>query len=106
MREVDELIFVDITATDEGRSPDYILIDELAVSGGVRSVEEAGKPLQVGADKVCIGTAAVENPSEVTGIAERFGSQCAIVSLDFQRHEDESCEVYTHSGIERPAKTR
>src|SRR5882724_6966350 len=70
MREVDELVFLDITATREGRPPDFETIDELAdecfmpmtVGGGVRTVEDVRRMLQVGADKVAVNTAAVENP--------------------------------------------
>lgn len=106
MREVDELIFLDITATREGRSPDFETIDELAdecfmpltVGGGVRDVEDVRRLLQVGADKVAINTAAIETPELIHQIAKRFGSQCVVVSIDARRHADGSCEVYTHAG--------
>lgn len=106
MREVDELILVDITATRDGRSPDFALIDELAddcfmpltVGGGVWSVEDAQRLLQVGADKVAIGSAAVESPGLIGELAERFGAQCVVVSVDYRRGPDGTCHVYTHSG--------
>ena len=106
MREVDELILVDITATDDGRPPDFATVDELAdecfmpmaVGGGVQTLDDARHLLQVGADKVTIGTAAVETPEIVRQIAERFGAQCAVVSIDVKEHGDGSREVYAHGG--------
>lgn len=106
MREVDELIYLDITATNQGRPPDFQTVDELAdecfmpltVGGGVRSVEDVRRLLQVGADKVAINTAAVETPELIRKVADRFGAQCVVVSIDARRHADGSYEVYTHSG--------
>ena len=106
MREVDELVFVDIRATIEGREPDFQLIDDLAddcfmpmtVGGGVRSIEDARKLLQVGADKVAVNSAAIEDLSIIEQIAKRFGSQCAVVSIDAKRGPDNSYEVVSHSG--------
>lgn len=105
MREVDELVFLDITATAEGRRPDFDLIDDFAdecfmpltVGGGVRTVADVGELLRVGADKIAINSAAVENPALVTEIAGRFGSQCVVVSLDARRRNG-GWEVFTHSG--------
>ena len=106
MREVDELVYMDITATTQGRPPDFETVDELAdecfmpltVGGGVRVVEDVRRLLQVGADKVAINTAAVETPEVVRQIADRFGSQCVVVSIDARRHAEGTYEVYTHSG--------
>ena len=106
MREVDELVYLDITATTQGRPPDFETVDELAdecfmpltVGGGVRVVEDVRRLLQVGADKVAINTAAVETPEVVRQIADRFGSQCVVVSIDARRHAEGTYEVYTHSG--------
>lgn len=89
-REVDELVYLDITATREGREPDYALVSEMArecfmpltIGGGVRSVEHVARLLEVGADKVAIGTGAFEEPSLLSDAAARFGSQCAVVSID------------------------
>ncbi|MBS1838744.1 MAG: imidazole glycerol phosphate synthase cyclase subunit, partial [Actinobacteria bacterium] len=72
---------------------DLVLIDELVdecfmpvtVGGGVRTVEHVGQLLEVGADKVCIGTAAIEDPGLVEQAASRFGSQCIVVSIDVRR---------------------
>lgn len=109
LREVDELIFVDIAATTEGRIPDFALVDELAdecfmpltVGGGVRSVEHVRTLLGVGADKVAIGTAALEDPALIGAVAQRFGSQCVVVSIDFRRLPDGTPIVYTRSGSQR-----
>ncbi len=106
MREVDELVFVDITATASGREPDFECVDEIAdecfmpltVGGGIRTVEDVRRLLMVGADKIAINSAAVENPQLIRDIAERFGSQCIVVSIDFKRHDDGSYEVFTRSG--------
>ncbi|MBI4559557.1 MAG: imidazole glycerol phosphate synthase subunit HisF [Candidatus Hydrogenedentes bacterium] len=106
MREVDELVFLDITATRDGRPPDFATVDEiadecfmpLAVGGGVRSVEDARSLLQVGADKVVLGTAAVESPDLIREVAARFGSQCAVISIDFRRIGPGVRRVFTHCG--------
>ena len=106
MREVDELVFLDIAATTAGRDPDYALIDDFAdecfmpltVGGGVRSLEHVHQLLRVGADKVAVNTAAVETPDLVRQIAKRFGSQCLVVSIDARRSASGECEVYVRSG--------
>ncbi|MHB2168630.1 imidazole glycerol phosphate synthase subunit HisF [Alsobacter sp. R-9] len=90
MRDVDELVFLDIAATPEGRSPDFQQIDELAdncfmpltVGGGVKSVDDVRSLLAVGADKVAINSAALENPEIVRAASVEFGAQCIVVSID------------------------
>jgi imidazole glycerol-phosphate synthase subunit HisF len=90
MRGVDELVFLDVAATPNDRTPDFDLIDDLAddcfmpmaVGGGVRGVDNVRRLLQVGADKVVVGTIAVERPQVVAEAAARFGSQCIVVSID------------------------
>ncbi len=106
MREVDELIFLDIAATREGRPPDFDVVDDLAdecfmpltVGGGVRSVEHVRRLLAVGADKVAMNTAVVEEPDLVRQVAECFGAQCVVASIDVRRHSDGTCEVFTRCG--------
>ncbi len=106
MREVDELVFLDITATRDGRPPDFATVDDLAdecfmpltAGGGVRSSEDVRRLLRVGADKVALNTAAVEKPELLREIAERFGSQCVVVSIDARRHANGRYEVFTHAG--------
>lgn len=93
LREVDELVFLDIAATGKGRPPDFSLIDEIAdecfmpltVGGGIRSVEDVRRLLQVGADKVAVNTALVEAPDLIREISGRFGAQCVVASIDARR---------------------
>lgn len=103
MREVDELVFFDISATPAGRRPDLQQIEDLAaecfmpmtVGGGVKSVEDIRDLLMVGADKVAINTAAIETPDLIREGAEQFGTQCIVVCIDAKRVGD-GWEVYSH----------
>jgi len=101
----DELCFLDISASHEGRGT---LIDvvrrtaevcfmPLTVGGGVRSAEDARALLLAGADKVAVNSAAVSRPEVVAEIADRFGSQCVVASVDARRTGDH-WEVFTHGG--------
>lgn len=106
MREVDELMLLDIAATSEGRGPDFALVDDLAdecfmplaVGGGVRSLDDVRNLLHAGADKVVIGTRAITDPGLVRAAADRFGSQCVVASLDVRRYINGSCTVLVRSG--------
>jgi len=106
MREVDELVLLDIRATIEGRSPDFALIDDLAddcfmpltVGGGIRTVDDVRQLLQVGADKVSVNSAAITTPQLIEQIAAKFGSQCVVVSIDAKAEPDGRWIAYTHSG--------
>jgi cyclase len=106
MRGVDELVFFDIAASPDDEAPDYEQIDDLAdecfmpmtVGGGIRSVEDIGKMLSVGADKVSINSHAVADSGLIAGGAKNFGSQCIVVAIDARRHSDGSLEVMTHGG--------
>lgn len=106
MREVDELVFLDIRATPDGREPDFQQIDELAdecfmpmtVGGGVRTPDHIAQLLAVGADKVAINTAALARPGLIEDGAVRFGAQCIVVSIDVLRHADGRLEVMSHCG--------
>lgn len=106
MREVDELIFLDICATEEQRPPDFEEIDELAddcfmpltVGGGIRTIDDVHKLLMVGADKVAINSAAISNPTLIQEVANRFGSQCVVVSIDYRSRANGEHEVYSHAG--------
>src|SRR6266852_553864 len=103
----DELCFLDITASHEGRDTLYDVVGRtadscfmpLTVGGGVRTVDDVRRLLQVGADKVAINTAAVEEPDLIREVARRFGSQCVVVSIDARRSEDGKYTVFTHSGV-------
>lgn len=106
MREVDELVFLDIRATPDERAPDFAQIDELAdecfmpmtVGGGVRTPDHIGQLLAVGADKVAINTGALTNPQLIRDGALRYGAQCIVVSIDVLRHADGRLEVLGHCG--------
>jgi imidazole glycerol-phosphate synthase subunit HisF len=112
LREVDELVFLDISATLEGNSPDFETVDEIAdecfmpltVGGGVKTIEDVRKLLQVGADKVAINTAAVLTPDLIQEAAQKFGTQCIVVSIDVKQHSDLTYEVFTHSGTKPTGK--
>ncbi len=101
----DELVFLDITASSDGRE---ILVDMVrrvaerihlpfTVGGGIRSVEDMRQLLRSGADKISINTAAVENPTLISAGAKAFGSQCVVVAIDAKR-KDKSWDTYTHGG--------
>src|ERR1044071_1855694 len=106
LREVDELVFLDIRASIDGRGPDLTTVDELAdecfmpltVGGGVRTTDDVGALLGVGADKVSINSAAVQNPRLVQDAAQQYGSQCIVVSIDARRQADGSYGAFTHAG--------
>ena len=107
-QDVDELIFLDITASQEKREPDWDNITQfteecvmpLTVGGGISRVEHIRKLLQIGADKVTVNTTAVRNPEFVTQAAEVFGTQCIVVSIDAKRHADGRYEVLVEGGYE------
>ena len=101
----DELCFLDIGASHEGRDTIVDVVRRtaevcfmpLTVGGGVRSVEDARALLLAGADKVAVNSAAVHRPEVVAEIAERMGSQCVVASIDARRSGDR-WEVFTHGG--------
>lgn len=102
----DELVFLDITATVEGRDTLRRVVEAVAevldlpftVGGGVRRVEDAGALLLAGADKVAVNTAAVASPELITELAQRFGSQCVVLAVDARRRSGNGWEVVTHGG--------
>src|SRR6187431_1686294 len=101
----DELCFLDITASHENRGTLLDVVRRtaevcfmpLTVGGGVRAVEDARALLLAGADKVAVNSAAVARPEIVSEIAERFGSQCVVASVDARR-SGEGWEIFTHGG--------
>jgi cyclase len=105
MREVDELVFLDITATRESRPPDFETVDDIAdecfmpltVGGGVRNLDDVRRLLQVGADKISMNTAAVESPELIGEAAATFGSQCVVVSIDGRRDAEGAYEAWVRS---------
>ena len=102
----DELCFLDITASHEDRDTIFDVVGHtaeqcfmpLTVGGGVRTNDDIRKLLLAGADKVSINTAAVKEPEFVRRAAEKFGSQCIVVSIDAKTAAGGRFEVYTHGG--------
>ncbi len=106
----DEVCFLDITASSEGRETTVHTVEQIAehvfipltVGGGIRSVEDIRTMLNAGADKVSINTAAIHNPELVRESAQRFGSQCIVVAIDAKRVADVDglprWEIFTHGG--------
>lgn len=106
----DEITFLDITASHEGRDTTYATVEKIAaevfipltVGGGVRTVADIRNLLNCGADKVGINSAAVQNPDFVKEAADRFGSQCIVVAIDAKRVADVDgqprWEIFTHGG--------
>lgn len=101
----DELVFYDITASSEMRTVDRLWIERIAsvvnipfcVAGGIRSISDAEAVLAAGADKISINSPALENPSLITDLSLRFGSQCVVVGIDsFQ--SDDKYFVYQYTG--------
>jgi len=102
----DELVFLDITATHEGRdimhdvvrrTADQIFIP-LTVGGGLRTVEDMRAMLHAGADKVAVNSAAVNDPGVITRGAEAFGAQCIVVAIDAKQTAPGSWNVFVHGG--------
>ena len=102
----DELCFLDITATHEARGTILDVVRRTAevcfmpvtVGGGVRSADDARALLLAGADKVAVNSAAVVRPELVADIADRFGSQCIVVSVDARKVGEDRWEIFTHGG--------
>lgn len=102
----DELLFLDLEASIEGRLARVDVIGETAaeifmpftVGGGVRSLADVRLLLSSGADKVAINTAAVETPDLINAAAEKFGSQCVVLSIDYRKRDDGSYGVWTRGG--------
>lgn len=108
----DELVFLDITATNDKRKTLSELVTKIAskinipftVGGGVSSLEDVSALLKAGADKVAINTAAFKNPQLIYEMAHRFGSQCVVVGIDV-KFEDTEWHVYLNGGRIKTEKT-
>jgi cyclase len=109
----DELTFLDITATSDGRDLILPIIEAVAsqvfipltVGGGVRSVDDVRRLLNAGADKVSFNSAAVANPAVIAAASQKYGAQCIVVAIDAKRRSAEDAgargpgwDVYTHGG--------
>ena len=101
----DELVFLDITATNEKRKTLFELVTKVAaainipftVGGGINSVEDVSFLLNAGADKISINTAAIKNPSLITELGTQFGSQCIVLAVD-AKLENDNWFVYLNGG--------
>ncbi len=106
---IDEIVYMDCVASLYGRNQLEDILERaakdifvpLTVGGGIRSVEDAGRMLRCGADKVAINTAAVQTPTLITAVAERFGSQAMVLSVEAKRTTHGNWEVYTDNGREK-----
>lgn len=103
----DEVVFLDITATHEGRATVVELAARVAeqlsipftVGGGIRTVDDFRQVLRQGADKISINSAAIDRPELITEAADRFGSQCVVLAVDARRRADGTgWDVYKHGG--------
>lgn len=103
----DELVFLDITASSDGRNTTVDLVRRVAekvfipftVGGGIRSVDDFKALLREGADKISINSSAIMNPSLISEAADKFGSQCVVVAIDAKRREDgNGWEIYKNGG--------
>ncbi|MEM1094644.1 MAG: AglZ/HisF2 family acetamidino modification protein [Bacteroidota bacterium] len=111
-KEVDELIFLDITATPQRKEPPYALIEEIAAEcfmpftygGGVQSVEQMQRLYSLGVEKIALNSAALANPSLIQHAAERFGSQSVVVAIDAKKTW-RGYRVMSHGGRTKTKRT-
>ncbi len=102
----DELVFLDITASSDGRNTTVDLVRKVAekvfipftVGGGIRTVEDFKVLLREGADKISINSAAIMNPQLISEAADKFGSQCVVVAIDAKRRDDGGWSIYKNGG--------
>ena len=102
----DEITFLDIGASHEGRDTIVDVVREVAkevfipltVGGGIRKLDDIYKLLDAGCDKVSINSAAIKNPAFITEAAQRFGSQCIVVAIDAKRVAEGEWHIFTHGG--------
>jgi cyclase len=107
--EVDELVFLDITASREGKKPNYKILEQiadecfmpLAYGGGLSDIEDIGRIFAIGFEKVVINSHAVSDPSFISRVADRYGSQSVIGSVDAKRNLWGRYEVFTHGGTRK-----
>lgn len=105
-RDVDELVLVDITASQDQRDPDHESVADfseecfvpLTVGGGINTLQQILELLHAGADKISVNSAAFTHPELIEAAAYRFGSQCVVASIDARRETDGHYSVFSHSG--------
>src|SRR6185295_17420191 len=108
----DELVFLDITATNEKRKTLSALVNRIAhhinipftVGGGISSVEDVSVLLQNGADKISVNTAAFKRPELIRELEKEFGSQCVVLAIDTKKEEDGEWYVYLNGGRTKTEK--
>ncbi len=106
MRDVDELIIVDIMASNESRPPDHETVADfssfcfvpLTIGGGITHIDQIARLLHSGADKIALNSAAFDDPDLVTAAARRFGAQCVVASIDVKDGEDGAKCCRSHAG--------
>ncbi|WP_086252289.1 imidazole glycerol phosphate synthase subunit HisF [Campylobacter devanensis] len=102
----DELCFLDITASSDGRDTIVHVVKEVAkqlfipltVGGGIRKIDDISRLLNVGCDKVSLNSSAVDNPNLIYEAANKFGSQCIVVAIDVKKNSNGSYNVFVHGG--------
>ncbi|MBP3676511.1 MAG: imidazole glycerol phosphate synthase subunit HisF [Campylobacter sp.] len=102
----DELCFLDITASSDGRDTIVHVVEEVAkqlfipltVGGGIRKIDDISRLLNVGCDKVSLNSSAVDNPNLIYEAANKFGSQCIVVAIDVKKNDKGSYNVFVHGG--------
>lgn len=106
-KEIDELIVLDIDVSTQGREPDYKMIENLAAEcrmplcygGGIKTIEQAQHIFSLGVEKIAVSSAAVENPSIITLMAEHVGNQSVVVVMDVRKIKlSNKYEIYTYNG--------
>src|SRR3972149_2027931 len=108
-KEVDELIFLDITATAQNRSPSFVLLKDitsecfmpLGYGGGIRSIDDVRRLMGIGIEKVILNASAVENPTLVRSAADYVGSSSVVVSMDVKKGLQGKYEILTRNGKNR-----
>lgn len=102
----DEVVFLDITASSDGRSTVVDMVRRVAeqvfipftVGGGISSVDDFKLLLREGADKISVNSAAIDRPALISEAADKFGSQCVVVAIDAKRREDGGWNIFKHGG--------
>ncbi|WP_044934646.1 imidazole glycerol phosphate synthase subunit HisF [Pseudobutyrivibrio sp. LB2011] len=102
----DEVVFLDITASSDGRNTVVDMVRRVAeqvfipftVGGGIRTVDDFKALLREGADKISVNSAAIDNPRLISDAADKFGSQCVVVAIDAKKRVDGGFNIYKHGG--------
>lgn len=108
-KEVDELVFLDIASTVNNTPPNFKILTEIAnecfmplgYGGGLRNIEDVKRIFSIGLEKVIINSYAIENPAFITQIAELYGAQSVVASIDVKKNFWGKYEVYSHSGTKK-----